>query len=393
MSEAMDLTRRKLLKTSLGGACSLAAHPMITPVAFASAPTDQRLVVLILRGGMDGLSVLEPYGDRHLEKLRPRLARRQGEGLHDLDGFFGLDPRLAPLMPLWRAGELAFASAVSTPYRNKRSHFDGQDALEFGSGSRDGEATSGRDGWLNRLLSHLPDSRRETAMVVGNASMLILEGANPTTTWSPRTQLSFDNANRDLLEVMYAGDPLFQDALEGAVTIASKSRGASHYHGQREIAGYAAQRLADDSRIVTFSIGGWDTHRAQSHRISGPLTALRETILTFKTALGPVWAKTTIVAMTEFGRTVRENGSGGTDHGTGGALLMAGGALNGGRIYGKWPGLGPRDLYHDRDLMPTEDIRSYCAWLLRSKFGVTRAALERDVFPGLDLAEDPRLLG
>ncbi|MEM9043719.1 MAG: DUF1501 domain-containing protein [Pseudomonadota bacterium] len=362
-------------------------------MAFASAPTDERLVVIVLRGGMDGLAVLEPYGDRHLRKLRPTLASKNGEGVLDLDGFFGLHAGLETLMPLWRAGELAFVSSVSTPYRDKRSHFDGQDALESGSGERSGQPPSSHDGWLNRLISHMPGSTRETGMVLGRTNMLIMEGSNPTTTWAPQIRLRMDGANQDLLKVMYSDDPLFENALLGAMKMSENSDYSEQLRGRRRIASYAAKRLLDESRIVTFSIDGWDTHASQVTMLRKPLGYLTEMLLTMRKDLGDVWQKTTVVAVTEFGRTARENGTRGTDHGTGGAMLMAGGALNGGRVYGKWPGLQPEALYRDRDLMPTRDCRSYCAWLLRSKYGLDRTALERDIFPGVDMDDDPRLLG
>jgi uncharacterized protein (DUF1501 family) len=160
----------------------------------------------------------------------------------------------------------------------------------------------------------------------------------------------------------------------------------------RRLAAFAAERLVDDTRIAAFSLGGWDTHRRQDNALPRALGQLADAILTLQTGLGPVWAKTAVIAMTEFGRTVRENGTQGTDHGTGGAMVLAGGAVRGGRVLGRWPGLDEADLYDRRDLLPTGDVRDYAAWALRSAFGIERAVLEGQVFPGLSLGADPGLL-
>ena len=172
-----QISRRRFLTQSTVFGCSLAASPLITPVAMASAPWDNRLVVIILRGGMDGLDVVQPYGAPEFSQLRRgNLHREIGgpEGAIDLDGFFALHPALAGLMPLWRQGDMAFAHAVSTPYRDKRSHFDGQDILEAGSGS---DGLGGiRDGWLNRMIQKVPGVEAETAYAIGRSDMLLMQG-------------------------------------------------------------------------------------------------------------------------------------------------------------------------------------------------------------------------
>lgn len=172
------LSRRLFLKSTALIGCSAAAHPLLNSIAFASAPGENRLVVIILRGAMDGLDVFQPYGDPALRQLRRSLSLGPDQGALDLDGYFALHPALADLMPLWRAGELAFAPAVSTPYRDKRSHFDGQDMLEAGTGT-DLDLRQQRDGWLNRLLQHMPDARSQTAYSVGLDDMRILDRRRP----------------------------------------------------------------------------------------------------------------------------------------------------------------------------------------------------------------------
>lgn len=163
--------------------------------------------------------------------------------------------------------------------------------------------------------------------------------------------------------------------------------------GHVKVAEFAAKQLRGPARIAAFSLNGWDTHR-QQHRLLVPaLTRLSETLTTLKAQLtGPVWKKTTVIAMTEFGRTARENGTAGTDHGTGGMMVLAGGSVNGGRVHADWPGLARSDLYSGRDLMPTRDVRAHAAWVIRHIAGLDRSVLEQSIFPGLDMGDDPKTL-
>lgn len=389
------LDRRLFLKGAALLGCSAAAHPLMNSMTFAALPSDNRLVVIILRGAMDGLDALQPYGDPMLRKLRRDLSLGPDAGAHDLDGFFALHPRLAPLLPLWQKGELGFAHAVSTPYRDKRSHFDGQDLLEAGTGN-DLPVDRRVGGWLNRLLQATPGATAETAYSVGVEQMKILSGTAAHMSWAPRAALSLSPQAQMLLEHVYHDDPLFRDAARDAVEIGADSPAMDPVAGPtgdaQSLAAFAASRLNGESRIAAFSIPGWDSHARQAPVIGRGLDRLAASILALRDGLGANWQRTTVLAMTEFGRTVRENGSGGTDHGTGGALLMAGGAIRGGRAFGDWPGLGEGQLYAGRDLMPLRDIRAYAAWAMRGLFGTTPEVLERAVFPGLDLGDDPRML-
>jgi uncharacterized protein (DUF1501 family) len=159
------------------------------------------------------------------------------------------------------------------------------------------------------------------------------------------------------------------------------------------LAKFAAAMLRDQYRIAAFSISGWDTHNRQEAAIRRPLRQLSTALRILKAELGPAWEKTGVIALTEFGRTARQNGAKGTDHGTGGAALLAGGAISGGKVWGKWPGLSSSDLYKDRDLMPTDDLRRYPAWMLAGLFGIDRSQLESTVFPGLDVGDRLDLIG
>lgn len=404
----MSLTRRSLLTRSAMLGCSLAASPLVTPVSFAAAPWDTRLVVIILRGGMDALDAVQPYGDPDFAGLRQSLSGGPAAGAADLDGFYALHPALAPLLPLWRQGELGFVQAVSTPYRGRRSHFDGQDLLEAGTAAL-GEA---RGGWLNRLLQQMPGVEARTAFAIGQERMLLLEGAAPVSQWAPGAGLAMSPQAERLAGLLMEEDPLFHQALNEALeltrqdaslsldgggdggaemmtTMMTTPKGKAH----AEIAAYAASQLRGDTRIAAFSINGWDTHYRQASGLKAALGRLSETVLELRGGLGAeIWGKTAVAAVTEFGRTARENGTGGTDHGTGGAMLLAGGAVRGGRVLGHWPGLAEADLYDRRDLRPTADVRRYLAWLLQGLAGARKSDLQAQVFPGLDMAEDPGLL-
>ena len=410
----MSQSRRRFLANSLALGCSLAASPMVTPVTMASAPWDNRLVVIILRGGLDGLDAVRPYNAPEFRQLRGGLLAGQKDPVaFDLDGFFALHPALSELMPLWRAGELSFAHAVSTPYRDKRSHFDGQDILEAGTGAS--TFVPSRDGWLNRLLSGVPGATAETAFAIGRQSMLITKGSAAVSDWSPDAALLLSPQAERLLDLVMHDDPLFRDALTEAIDLSQEDVAAkfgdedidaadmmnamqrpgnlgSAKRTSQKIAEFAAARLREDTRIAAYSMVGYDTHSQQPRLINNALGPLAGNILTLKKELGPVWEKTTVLAMTEFGRTVRVNGTLGTDHGTGGLMIMAGGALRGGRVVTQWPGLSESALYQRRDLMPTRDVRAHAGWVMRGLFGLDRELIENTVFPGLDLGNDPKLL-
>jgi len=391
-----DFSRRRFLGATLALGCSAAASPFVTPVTLAVTPGDNRLVVIVLRGAMDGLDVVQPIGDRALAQHRKHLSTGEAGGARDLDGFFMLHPELAGLMPLWQAGELSFAHAVSTPYRDKRSHFDGQDLLENGGNSPDGGMTPGRDGWLNRMLSLMPGASAETAFAVGRENLLLLSGDAPVSAWSPDSDMALSPQAQLLLSAIYRNDPLFRDAGAAAMALSEGQEGNAMNPRKADraeaLAGFAASQLARDARVAAFSLNGWDTHQNQQGALGAALRELQVAILTLKQGLGPAWDRTAVLCLTEFGRTVRENGARGTDHGTGGAAIFAGGALRGKAVHGTWPGLGASDLYRDRDLMPTADVRGYAAWAMRGLFGIDRNKLESVVFPGVDMGTDPRLI-
>ena len=416
------IDRRGLLRGLGILGCSAAAHPFMTTVTLAGAEGgaplgDHRLVVIILRGAMDGLDVLRPVGERAFKGYRPTLAATESL---DLDGFFGMHLGLSGLHPLWQSGELAFVQATSTPYRDKRSHFDGQDLLEAGT-SPDLPSAHLRDGWLNRMLQSVPGLQSETAFAVGRQEMRIMRGPAPVMDWSPDTAVNLSPQAQLLLEQVYHDDPLFMAAAAEAMMLSDLDlgdemgglamggeemgsmmmaetpavpvlRGARLGEADR-VADYAAERLRGATRIAAFSLTGWDTHKGQGKGFGRALARLERSILRLKSGLGPeIWGKTTVLAMTEFGRTVAENGTGGTDHGTAGAMLVAGGAIRGGKVYGQWPGLEEADLFERRDLMPTSDVRAWAAHAMRGLYGFDRGLLQDKVFPGLEMGADPGLI-
>lgn len=384
------LTRRHLL----AGACSLAAAPLFTPASFAAVPSENRFVTIVLRGALDGLYLLQPHGAPELKALRPDFALAPGAGLIDFDGFYGLHDKAAPLMEMMKAGELAFVQAVATPYRNVRSHFDGQDVLESGARA----AAEIKTGWLNRALALIPRSQGARAIDVNSSAELILSGPNPVDVWGSRSDLAVSADDAAFLERLYAGDPAFAKALADAMIA---DQGADQVFGSdrrtdqvEDMARLTAGMLKGAYRIASFSVSGWDTHVGQDKVFQKPLKGLVSALTILKAELGPeIWEKTTVLAMTEFGRTARQNGSKGTDHGTGGLAILAGGAIAGGKVFGDFPGLKDDQLYENRDLMPKTDVRDIAAQILAARYGLSAGDITNQLFPGLAMGPRPAWLG
>jgi uncharacterized protein (DUF1501 family) len=402
------MDRRQFLRGMTWAGCSAAAYPWLTSVTMAQGTGlgENRLIVVILRGAMDGLDVVQPVGDRDFAALRPNLPISE----IGLTGPFALHPGMAGLQGLWQSGQLGFVHAASTPYRDKRSHFDGQSLLEAGTGM-DVPIGAQHDGWLNRMLQSVPGLTAETAYAVGREALPLLAGTGPRRAWAPDVKLVLSPQSQTLLDHIYHEDDLFREAGTEAIELSQDLSGRAvrtprdpltskpamgadrAWPDIDSLVDFAAGRLNGTTRIAAFSLTGWDTHRRQAAAISRPLSRLQRIILRMQAQLGPQnWGRTTLIAMTEFGRTARQNGTGGTDHGTGGAMVLAGGALRGGAVLGKWPGLAEAALYDRRDLMPTSDVRAWAAWSMRGLFGLDRSILERAVFPGLDMGQDPKLI-
>ncbi|RAU22680.1 hypothetical protein CU669_08385 [Paramagnetospirillum kuznetsovii] len=379
------LNRRAFLAAAGAAALSFPGQGL------AGLPGDRWLVVIILRGGMDGLHAVPPLGDPSYGAARGALALgRGGEGgALDLDGFFGLHPALVGLEPLWRRKELAVVHAVASPYRN-RSHFDGQDVLEGGGV----KAHATGDGWLGRAVA---DGGRGEALAVAQAVPLILRGAAAPSSWSPSPMPGLPPEQIRALSALYADDPLFSAAFEDGVQmeafIAGLVDGDDKTMGEEQPKkkstafpdlAMAAGRLLTapgGPRVAVMELGGWDTHTGQANRMAQPLAQLADGIAALAKSMGTAWAKTVVVAASEFGRTVAMNGTSGTDHGTGGAMFLAGGAVKGGRVIADWPGLDTSRLLDGRDLRPTLDGRSVFKAVLRDHLHLSTPSLDSIVFP------------
>ena len=377
----INLSRRSAL-LGLSAAWTLGSASL----ALAAAPTDKRFVVIILRGALDGMAAVVPYGDPDLVRLRGGLVPPQpGQpgGMLDLGGFYGLHPALAGMHGLYTAGQLLPVHAVAGPYRS-RSHFDAQDYLESGADQRLSS------GWLNRAVEAMPGHRPNEALSVGVTVPLLLRGAAPVGTYAP-------TGYQALPPELYAriADLAHDDALLGPVVAEGlKDRGFStetlagtQDAGEKNVvvrvAEAAGKLLAapDGPRVAVLEGGGWDTHAAQAQRLVEPLKQLDAALTALKQSMGPAWGQTAVLVMTEFGRTARINGTFGTDHGTAGVAFVAGGGVAGGRVAGTWPGLADAKLFENRDLDPTTDLRSVAMALLVQHLGVPAAAMPA-VFPG-----------
>lgn len=420
------LSRRRLLA---GSAASLALWSFIPRSAIAGT-RDPRLLTVVLRGGLDGIAMIAPFADPDYEKLRGKLAlTASGEnaGL-PLDNMFVLNRNMPFLHGLYQKGHALGLQAVATPYRG-RSHFDGQDVLESG------QPGTGRvdDGWLNRALAGLPSAGSavpKKGLAMGAVVPLVMRGEAPVLSWIPNTyNLPLRESTIARLKDLYnVTDPklakAFAEGLEidrissadGAMTPAATPAAmkpantapspqpqqkpqpqnqpapASQQQAQRpfrdfiDTAEAAAKFLSapDGPRVGALSYNGWDTHAGQGviqGQLANRLAGLDAAIKALHDGMGAAWKDTVIVIVTEFGRTARVNGTEGTDHGTGMAALLVGGAVKGGRIIADWPGLSEAALYENRDLKPTRDLRTVLKGVLRDHLGIPDGALAKTVFP------------
>jgi uncharacterized protein (DUF1501 family) len=417
------------------GALAAGGALLTSSLTLARAPADprrSRFVLVILRGALDGLAAVPPYGDRDYGHLRGEFALRapgEAKGALPLDGLFGLHPSLGFLGQSYAARELIVFHAVASPYR-ERSHFDGQDVLENGTT----QAHAAQTGWLNRALAQAPgERRREAGVALGQNVPLVMRGPAEVTSWSPSKLSGLDDDTLARITDLYARDPLLSGRLADALmadSIAAEQGGAMAQSmtaaqsmsaaqsmtaaqsaaapGQagpapapanqqpaqaapagayteivRAAAGFLRQE--DGPQVAVFDTTGWDTH-ANEGAAEGRLAALDKGLATLKEQLGPVWRDTAVLLVTEFGRTAAINGTRGTDHGTATMAFLVGGAVVGGRVIADWPGLSSRALYQGRDLMPTLDLRCVLKGVMAEHLQIPARALEAAVFPGSERA-------
>jgi uncharacterized protein (DUF1501 family) len=395
----MIIHRRSAL-VGLGSGLITALQP--ASLAFAAGPSaSARLVVVFLRGGVDGLSLAPAYGDSQFRAIRGPLADDQPESggpfaMRKLDGLFALNPDLSNVHAMYNAGEAILFHAMATGYR-ERSHFDAQDALDRGTIDK-GMAS----GWLNRALMHMSIATSQTgnaALGLGPNLPLSLRGPQRVANWSPPVQPDVSQDTIERLLRLYDRDTQLKEPFRKGVEashMASTSQGGAAKSMFETLASAAAGFLAKDDgpRITTIDFGNWDSHSEQNRRnVPGPnnanyagkfpemYRALDRGLAALKTGLGAAWTHTAVLVVTEFGRTVHVNGTLGTDHGTAGAALLLGGAVRGGRIVADWPGLRPSDLRDGRDLAPTMDTRSVMKAILQQHLGIPASVVEDTVFP------------
>jgi len=411
-----DPSRRGVLAAA--GAFGLSLQFVATQSFAASEGglEKKKFVFVICRGGMDGLTAAPPVGDPEYAGLRGPIA------LHDealgLDATFALNPALSATHALAKAGEARIVPAVATPDR-ARSHFEAQDVLESGANQVYGASS----GWLNRTVESLGRVRKVSALSVGPTAPLVLRGQAPYASWSPGKIVDGSARLPTLLQDLYKTDPLLGPALarglateamaqeamtnvaqmspaQAAVTpvamtqppsVAAPGRGGQAYQRQgqeaarklgQSLAGF--MREANGPQIAAVSLDGFDTHANEGGaqgQLATRLAYLDAVLDGLHTGLGPEWKNTVVVVATEFGRTARVNGTGGTDHGTASTALLLGGALKRGGIVGDWPGLKQSALFENRDLAPTLDMRGLFKGLLNEHLGVERAALDTSIFP------------
>jgi len=370
----MSLDRRAFL----AGATALLAAPRIS---FASDPiaTERRFIFIIQRGAADGLHTVIPTADPGYARLRGALAIAPESALK-LDGSFALHPSLATLHGLYGAGQASFFHAVASPYR-ERSHFDGQNILETG-----GRAPYAlKDGWMNRLVGML-SQRGKDAIAFAPTVPMALRGALPVTSYAPS---SLPDANEDLMlrvQQLYAGDAQLHALWSAAMDargMASAMDGKAGRQQPGELGRMAAAFLAraDGPRIAMIETGGWDTHSGQAGRLATQLRNLDTLVAGLRQGLGPAWDHTVVLVATEFGRTAAANGTGGTDHGTGAAAMLFGGAVQGGRVVADWPGLAPADLFEERDLRPTLGLDTLISQVCAEAFRIDPGRMARSLFP------------
>jgi uncharacterized protein (DUF1501 family) len=388
------VSRRGFLIT--GGA--LVAWTHMPKFAQAASARDPRFVFINLRGALDGLAAVAPFGDPDYQKIRDGLTLPLDGAAPavKLDGMFALHPAMKTFAQLYADKQAIVVHAAASPYR-ERSHFDGQDVLESGLPGVGRTST----GWLNRATGAIPRGERinpVSAVSVGAEVPLVMRGKAPVVTWLPVGFPPASESTRDRLLAIYNHtDPELAKRFDEALALdratadpamagkpgQPKKPDANSFHE----AGVAAGKLLareDGPRIGSMSFLGWDTHAnekpvdGQLGKLLGSLDAAIEGL---KSEMGPVWHETVIVVATEFGRTARMNGTFGTDHGTGTVAFIAGGAVKGGRVIADWPGLAEAKLYQNRDLAATTDLRAIFKGLLHDHVGLDEKVLASDVFP------------
>lgn len=401
----MATTRRIFLKSSGLAMVGVGALPTwLARSAWASEPAGRKkvLVAIFQRGAVDGLNMVTPYGEADYYRLRPTIALPRQQ-LLDLDGFFGLHPALGGLKPLWDARVLGAVQAAGSPDAT-RSHFDAQDYMESGTPG----LKSTDDGWLNRALccEHAAKPSPLRAIAMGPQMPLTLQGRAPSVAIQSLQAFRVGAgpqaaATDSAFAAMYDGSgdallrPAGQDTFEALRLL--RSLDAQHYQPANGAAypnGELGQHLKQLAQLIKADVGvevafadvdGWDNHVNEGGvqgQMAGNLRQFGDALAAFWKDLGERQADVVVVTMSEFGRTVHENGDRGTDHGHANTMFVLGGSVRGGKVYGDWPGLTPEKLYQNRDLAVTTDFRDVLSEAVARHLGIADPAALAQVFPG-----------
>ena len=399
-------TRRELLKTMAAGAVTLTLWPRLAWSSTAPNSAQPLLLVVMLRGGLDGLHAVPPIGDNAWGALRGALPFAPGNAAAKpipLDRNFALHPAMPYAAQLYRQKSFLPVVAVAPPYQG-RSHFEAQDCVENGSARPSGA----QDGWMNRCVASM---RGAQGLAIATAMPLIMRGPAKVSTWSPPLPTSIDPNLLQRLDTLYAEDPRLAEAYARAVaeshddatmeadTMAAaaaapgtnpdkamlnpKKMQAAYGGGLQAMMAAAGRFMArnDGPQIAFVEDTGWDTHANEVATLQRKLGQLDDGLRAYHDAMAAAWERTAVVVVTEFGRTARVNGTGGTDHGTGGVALLAGGAIAGGRVAGQWPGISSQDLNEGRDVHATTDMRALFKAVLAGHLQVPASVLDARVFP------------
>lgn len=375
-----SLSRRQFVKMA-GSGLALLSFPISSSLAFeksATAANNPKIIWLMLRGALDSLHTIVPTFDPQLKHYRPTLSTSFKSALLPLDKGFALHPALSNMHQWYQEKSLLPIVAVSSGYQ-QRSHFDGQDFLESGKAEIDHDS-----GWLARAL----DQRGKRALAISRSIPISLRSSNQVRTWYPSKLKSADTNIYAQLSKLYQSDTLLNESLERGLTVRDlldKKQSKKRQGKFIDLTKACANLLTNQNENIDCAMlefGGWDTHSNQSNRLERNLNELDQGLGELKEGLGKEWQNTVIIIGTEFGRTVKENGTGGTDHGTGSALFLAGGAVQGGRVLGDWPGLETSQLFEQRDLMPTSNSYSWISNVLANHWQIPESALQH-VFPNI----------
>ncbi|MBU6477363.1 MAG: DUF1501 domain-containing protein [Xanthomonadaceae bacterium] len=390
------LTRRQFLANTAIGAASLLVWPKLT---LAATGSDTRFLFVLLRGGLDGLESVPPYGDPGYAAIRGALALSPSavKPAHKLDNVFALHPSFDYAAQLYAQGQFMPVVATAPPYWG-RSHFQAQNCVENGTAKPDGVQT----GWLNRCIACMPGV---DGLACAAVMPLTMRGNAKVETWSPPLPVEVNPILLQRLQPLYAADvrlaaPFARAVAQQTASLAPESGAAMAPAGlgkarKQQMADLPVMMAAaggfmgkaDGPRVAFVEDDGWDTHANEAAVVTHKIAELDAGLKAFHQSIGAMWGRTVVIVATEFGRTAHVNGTGGTDHGTGGSMFLAGGALRGGHVAGNWPGIGSGELYQNRDVHATTDFRAVFKGVLMAHLGVSESLSESRIFPGSETVE------